>query len=319
MTFLVKKILQLSTNQKTASLHLNYHQTANLRPMAFHSDSRREIGRVLFTHGGLAKVHIKDVGVFRCSKVPKGLACGAKVEPTSVDSIGGTTVVSDVLKKDEEFFSVRPKIAHLDQIILLFQPDHVIDKGYSLTRFLVQAHSKLVTDVLIALTAEEHENDCLKANKEIREERDGISLECLVGIIRESMMIFRDFVFSDKKATNVVVNGIHGTKIDLQESQNSELLVDIVSNLQKKDRKIRENVKSRNCIVKKLKKYQSSRSGDDDIELLTSQTDLRLISRVLSMSRLTMDQLVWCQDKLNNISFVSRKVYVEPSFLLFPC
>ncbi|KAL3636240.1 hypothetical protein CASFOL_020787 [Castilleja foliolosa] len=162
-------------------------------------------------------------------------------------------------------------------------------------------------------------DDCLKADKEIREEHDAISLQFLAETIRESMMIFRDFVFSDKKATNVVVNGIHGTKIDLQDLQNSELLVDIISDLQKKDRKKREHVKSRNCIVKKLKKYQSSRPDDDNIELLRTQTDLRLVSRVLSMSRLTIDQLVWCQDKLNNISFVSRKVYVEPSFLLFPC
>ncbi|GFP87354.1 hypothetical protein PHJA_000879100 [Phtheirospermum japonicum] len=153
-------------------------------------------------------------------------------------------------------------------------------------------------------------DDCLKANKEIREERDAISLELLAEIIRESMLIFRDFLFSDKKASNVVVKGIHGTKIDLQ-------IMWLILVVMQKDRKIREHVKSQNCIVKKLKKHQNCRS--DDIELLTSQTDLRLVSRVLSMSRLTRDQLVWCQDKLNNISFVSRKVYVEPSFLIFPC
>ncbi|KAL3636243.1 hypothetical protein CASFOL_020790 [Castilleja foliolosa] len=206
----------------------------------------------------------------------------------------------DVMDEIQKFHkSYSEKMRKLD--ILNYQTLHAIS-------FLQLKDSEVFTS-----------DDCLKANKKIREERDGIPLEFLVGIIRESMMIFRDFVFADKKAINVVVNGSHGTKIDLQESQKSELLVDIISNLQKKDRKIREHVKSRNCIVKKLKKYQSSRSGDDDIELLTSHTDLRLISRVLSMSRLTMYQLVWCQDKLNNISFVSRKVYVEPSFLLFPC
>ncbi|KAI3452840.1 hypothetical protein Pfo_009503 [Paulownia fortunei] len=159
-------------------------------------------------------------------------------------------------------------------------------------------------------------DDCLKAKKEQREETDAISLELLVEFIRESMLIFREFLFADKRATNVVLKGIQGTKVDLQNPENSELLVDIISNLQKKERRIREHIKSQNCIVKKFKKHQECGLNR---ELLTSQVDLRLVSRVLSLSRLTTDQLVWCQKKLNNINFVSRKVHMEPSFSLFPC
>ncbi|PIN24077.1 hypothetical protein CDL12_03198 [Handroanthus impetiginosus] len=159
-------------------------------------------------------------------------------------------------------------------------------------------------------------DDCLKAKKERSEEPDAISLEMLVEIIRESMEIFREFLFADKRATNVVLKGIQGTKVDLQENGNSELLLDIITNLQKKERRMREHVTSQNCILKKMKKHKDCRL---DNGLLKSQIELRLVSRVLSLSRLTEDQLVWCSKKLNNINIVNRKIRVESSFLLFPC
>ncbi|KAL0296901.1 UNVERIFIED_CONTAM: 60S ribosomal protein L34 [Sesamum radiatum] len=146
--------------------------------------------------------------------------------------------------------------------------------------------------------------DCLKAKKERREETDAISLDQLVEIIWESMLIFREFLSADKRSTNVVLKGIQGTKVDVQDTANLELLVDIITNLQKKERRIRERVRSQNCIVKKFKKQQESRL---DIVLLTSQVELRLVSRVLRQSRLTTDQLLWCRNKLNSISFVGRK------------
>ncbi|KAK4399795.1 60S ribosomal protein L34 [Sesamum angolense] len=147
-------------------------------------------------------------------------------------------------------------------------------------------------------------DDCLKASKDRREETDAISLDQLVEIIWESMLIFREFLSADKRSTNVVLKGIQGTKVDVQDTANSELLVDIITNLQKKERRIREHIRSQNCIVKKFKKQQESRL---DIVLLTSQVELRLVSRVLRQSRLTTDQLLWCRNKLNSISFVGRK------------
>ncbi|GER44614.1 hypothetical protein STAS_21514 [Striga asiatica] len=159
-------------------------------------------------------------------------------------------------------------------------------------------------------------DDCLKANKETRDEMDVISLEKLSEIIRESMLIFREFVLADKSSTNVVLKGIQGTKLDPTHSPNAELLVETISNLQKKERRIRDHIRSQKCIVKKYKKPEKCHS---DMDLSTSQVELRLVSRVLFLSRLTTDQVLWCQNKLNCISFTGRKVYVEPCFLLFPC
>lgn len=71
-----------------------------------------------------------------------------------------------------------------------------------------------------------------------------------------------------------------------------------------------------NCLVKKFKKPKEDRSNQD---IFFSQVDLKLVARVLRMSRITTDQLVWCHAKLSNISFIEGRVHREPSFLLFPC
>lgn len=83
-----------------------------------------------------------------------------------------------------------------------------------------------------------------------------------------------------------------------------------------KDKKLKELLRSGNGILKKFQKHQED--GTDHLYFF-SQVDMKLVSRVLNMSRLTTDQLVWCHNKLSKINFVKRKIHVEPSFFLFPC
>ncbi|KAH6822414.1 hypothetical protein C2S53_007741 [Perilla frutescens var. hirtella] len=156
-------------------------------------------------------------------------------------------------------------------------------------------------------------DDCLKTNKERREERDAISLEMLVETIRESILIFQDFVFADR------INAALTKVDDHQESCLHKNLLDIVvSSLHEKERRMREVIRRQKCIVQRLKKNEERR-WEWDRELVASQVDLRLVSRVLNMSRFTGDHLVWCQNKLNNITFLGRNLHRDTSFLLFPC
>lgn len=83
-----------------------------------------------------------------------------------------------------------------------------------------------------------------------------------------------------------------------------------------KGRRIKEQVRGQNCIVKKLRKNEERGL---EREMLAAQVDLRLVSRALNMSRLSGDQLVWCHKKLSNINFVGRKLRRDECFLLFPC
>lgn len=167
----------------------------------------------------------------------------------------------------------------------------------------------------------------------------------LADIVFETMSIFREFVLSDKKATN---SGLV-TKTDLQESGSSELMSEVISSLEKvrffdffrtytyatgrklksgsilsrrmqKGRRMKEQMRSESCcILKKMKKKPNEERGLMSREILAAQVDLRLIWRVLNLSRLNGDQLIWCKNKLSNINFVGRKVRREACFLLFPC
>ncbi|KAK4479807.1 hypothetical protein RD792_015345 [Penstemon davidsonii] len=153
-------------------------------------------------------------------------------------------------------------------------------------------------------------NDCLKDKKERREEKDAISLDSLVEIVRESMLILKEFLRADKSATNVVLKGILGTKIDRQDTANSELLVNIITTLQKKDRKIREQMRSRNCIVKKLQKQEECRL---EREPFTSQVELRLVSRVLALSSYSPQHLNRIGKMVQRLTYRKRHSYATKS------
>ncbi|KAK4764442.1 hypothetical protein SAY87_013880 [Trapa incisa] len=84
----------------------------------------------------------------------------------------------------------------------------------------------------------------------------------------------------------------------------------------RKERKLKDVLRSGNCIVKQ---FQKSRDRGDRrlISAVLAQVEVRLISRVLNMARPTRDQVVWCHEKLDRIIFVGRKIHLDPSFLLF--
>ncbi|KAF8390210.1 hypothetical protein HHK36_024732 [Tetracentron sinense] len=147
--------------------------------------------------------------------------------------------------------------------------------------------------------------------------KDAITSEMLIEMIEDSIRIFWRFLRADKDATTAILKGHGGNPVELQDPADSELLMDIRTNLQKKEKRLKDILRSGNCIVKKFQKHQDD--GLDPDLCFFSQIDMKLVSRVLNMSRLTTDQLVWCHKKLNKISFIDRKLCVEPSFLLFPC
>lgn len=90
-----------------------------------------------------------------------------------------------------------------------------------------------------------------------------------------------------------------------------------ISTLQK-EKRMKEIQRSTNCI---LKKFQRQDQGNLlDHALFIAQVELKLVSRVLNMLKISTDQLIWCHEKLQKIKFSSgRKVEIEPSFTLFPC
>lgn len=155
-------------------------------------------------------------------------------------------------------------------------------------------------------------DDSSRDNKGKAAEEDAISIETLVEIIEESMRVFWDFIRADRYAPD---GGLKHSQLDQPDSADLVLMTALRTQLQKKERRLKDIVRSGNCIVKRFQKPRDRL----DPTILFAQVELRLVSRVLSMRRVARDQLAWCGEKLERINIISRKIDVEPSFLPFPC
>ncbi|OAY56808.1 uncharacterized protein LOC110607353 isoform X2 [Manihot esculenta] len=162
--------------------------------------------------------------------------------------------------------------------------------------------------------------DCIKDKKARRrmKDDDAITSDNLVEMIEESIRIFWRFLRADKDAYYATPKSRRGTQIEPQDPTELELVTEVRASLQKKEKKLKDILRSGNCILRKFQKRHED-SSSEQVLYFFSQVDMKLVSRVLNMSKLTTDKLIWCRNKLNNINFVSRKIHVETSFLLFPC
>ncbi|GLT27834.1 hypothetical protein SLA2020_028050 [Shorea laevis] len=139
----------------------------------------------------------------------------------------------------------------------------------------------------------------------------------LIEIVEESMQVFWEFLRADKDETNLSLKAPpQQRQVAPQDPLDLGILTNVRTNLQKKERRLKEIMRSTNCMVKRLQKNQRTAM---DHALFIVQVELKLISRVLNMSKLTTDHLVWCHEKLEKINFSSRKLEIKPSMLLFPC
>ncbi|KAG9155544.1 hypothetical protein Leryth_009955 [Lithospermum erythrorhizon] len=160
-------------------------------------------------------------------------------------------------------------------------------------------------------------DDSLQDRKAIGgEEQNIISVTELAKIIKQSMEVFWEFLSCEKGEPKMIQKAAQVSEVDIHDPEAAKHLMDTKLALQQKERKLKDILRSTNGIVKK---FQKCKKGGQNHALFTSQVELKLVSRVLSLSRLTTDQSMWCQRKLDNISFLGRKVHVEPSFWLFPC
>ncbi|KAJ0988308.1 hypothetical protein J5N97_006664 [Dioscorea zingiberensis] len=159
--------------------------------------------------------------------------------------------------------------------------------------------------------------DCMKEKmEELKKGNNAITGEMLEEILEETINVLWDFIKSDKDETPVILRGLLRTQVELQDPSDFKIMVDAQAILLKKERKLKDILRTGNCLVKKFKKLREDRSNQD---IFFSQVDLKLVSRVLKMPRITTDQLIWCHKKLHKITFSERKVQRETAFLLFPC
>ncbi|XP_024031047.1 uncharacterized protein LOC21385048 [Morus notabilis] len=219
--------------------------------------------------------------------------------------------IQDLFQNDDARGSHQYNIVASDfQLFQVLLQRFVEDESFQGPRVQNYVKNRCVIRSLMQVPA--IKDDCVKDKKYLMEgNEDAIFCETLEKIIVEAMFTFWEFLRKDEKSNNLKFAQQTAT-----DPVDSKLLMGIKKEFQKKERKVKDIQRSGNCVVKKLQKQQG---GGLQHALFLAQVELRLVSRVLSMSRLTRDQLIWCQQKLNQIGFVNRKVHMEASFLLFPC
>ncbi|GMI87385.1 hypothetical protein HRI_002407800 [Hibiscus trionum] len=156
-------------------------------------------------------------------------------------------------------------------------------------------------------------DDCSKYKEE-----DAVSSEMLKDIIEESMHVFWEFLRADKDEPNSTSKPPFHSQVAPHDPIDFNLLMDVRTNLQKKEKRLKEIHRGTNCIIKKFQRQQHGGNLLDHA-LFIAHVELKLVSRVINMSKINTDQLVWCHEKLQRINFSGRKIEIEPSFTLFPC
>ncbi|KAL5699481.1 hypothetical protein ACHQM5_030375 [Ranunculus cassubicifolius] len=130
----------------------------------------------------------------------------------------------------------------------------------------------------------------------------------LLKIMESSILTLRVFLKMDKKKAGIVLNLFGG------HNQIASPLQQIQSSLDKKELKLKEFVKK-----KKSWKKKSWPGTVEEVELLFGLTDIKLVSRVLRMGKISKEQLLWCEEKLSKLGFLESKFRRDGTPILFPC
>ncbi|KAG7013928.1 hypothetical protein SDJN02_24097 [Cucurbita argyrosperma subsp. argyrosperma] len=130
----------------------------------------------------------------------------------------------------------------------------------------------------------------------------------LLVIIEASIFTFHRFLKMDKKNSKSASLSLRN------QTQDATLLARIRSSLDKKKAKLKEvRKKSRGW------KQKTWPQTYEDMQLLFGVVDIKIISRLMKMPRISKEQLLWCEEKLKKLDVSDGKLRRDPSPLLFPC
>ncbi|XP_027121801.1 uncharacterized protein LOC113768599 [Coffea eugenioides] len=130
----------------------------------------------------------------------------------------------------------------------------------------------------------------------------------LITIIESSILTFHQFLKTDKKKSGGV-RSVFGSQ-----DQMVTPLQQIQSSLEKKALKLKEQRKRTKSWKKK-----AWPSIAEDVDLLLGTIDVKVLSRVVRMVKMSKGQLFWCEEKMKRIDCCGGKLERDPSPILFPC
>lgn len=57
----------------------------------------------------------------------------------------------------------------------------------------------------------------------------------------------------------------------------------------------------------------------EEVQLFFALIDIKVVSRVLRMAKLSKEQLLWCEEKMSKLDLSNNKLRRDGSPILFPC
>lgn len=130
----------------------------------------------------------------------------------------------------------------------------------------------------------------------------------LIKIIEDSILTFRQFLKMDKKKSGSSLN-LFGSHDQLASS-----LHQVQSSLDKKEIRVKEL-----CKKKKGWRKKSWPTTTEEVELLFALIDIKVISRVMRMAKISKEQLLWCEEKMSKLDLAEHRLCRNGSPILFPC
>ncbi|KAG2585069.1 uncharacterized protein LOC120712884 [Panicum virgatum] len=123
----------------------------------------------------------------------------------------------------------------------------------------------------------------------------------LIKLLEESILTFCLFLKKDKKK-----NSAHG--------HTGSSIHQVQSSLDKKEAKVKE-------LFKKKKGWKSKTwpATMEEVQLLFALVDIKVVSRVLRMGKLSKEQLLWCEEKMSKVDLSENRLRRDGSPILFPC
>ncbi|XP_059286764.1 uncharacterized protein LOC132040163 [Lycium ferocissimum] len=139
-----------------------------------------------------------------------------------------------------------------------------------------------------------------------------ISSESFLHIMKEALRTFMNFLKEDKENRCQILMAAFFRRNRRGSADATLILLKKVN--KKKKSKVKDLRRSGKCPRNKRRLRE-----DEEMEILMSLIDLKLVSRVLRMSQLNDEQLHWCEDKMSKVMVDSDgKLQRDSSPLFFP-
>ncbi|MCD7462606.1 hypothetical protein HAX54_048893 [Datura stramonium] len=139
-----------------------------------------------------------------------------------------------------------------------------------------------------------------------------ISSDSFHQIMKEAIRTFMNFLKTDKENRYHILMAAFFKRKKRGSADATLLLL-----LKKVNKKIKSKVKDLRRSGKCLRNTRRLRE-EEEMEILMSLVDLKLVSRVLRMTQLNDEQLHWCEDKMSKVKVSGGKLQRDSSPLFFP-